>query len=446
MRDGRLEPGTVVPSSRALAADLQLSRGTVVEAYAQLVAEGYFVARMGSVTAVADAIASDRGNTSAQPKTPRPTAARVDLRPGLLDLGATFPRAEWQQAERAALRTAPDAAFDYGDPRGSVELRTALASYLSRARGVLTSPERLVICTGFAHGLDILTTALRALGVEAVAMEDPCLPAHRAIVARRQVRICSLPVDDDGADIEAVHDPDVRSAIVTPAHQYPTGATLSPRRRAQLVAWAQRVDGFIVEDDYDGEFRYDRQPVGALQGLDPNRVVYAGTASKTLAPGIRIGWLALPPALVPPVLDLIEHGGALPAALHQLAFAQMLETGQLDRHLRRLRIGYRARRDKIVAAIATAIPELEPTGIAAGLHVLVYLGTNTPESNVRAVADKHGIALAYLGSHWHDPVGQRQGVIIGYSKPSAPAFDEVVEDLVAVLRHAVNGAECPRES
>ena len=435
VHDGRLAPGTILPSSRALAADLQLSRGTVVDAFAQLVAEGYLVARPGSATAVADRAAGLPTRHADEPPTAR---VRLDLRPGLLDLASTFPRTEWMRAERAALRTAPDDSFDYGDPRGTAELRDALASYLGRVRGVVAAPEHIVICAGFAHGLAILAKAMHAMGIDTVAMEDPCLPAHRAIVRDQGLRIARLPVDAEGAHMATVDSRRAGAALVTPAHQYPTGVTLSPQRRMQLVAWAQQHDRFVIEDDYDGEFRYDRQPVGALQGLDRDRVVYVGTTSKTLAPGIRIGWLVLPPRLVEPVIESTRHGGAMPSALQQLALAHLLATGQLDRHLRRLRISYRSRRDRLIAALAQAVPELAPTGIAAGLHLLLSLtGTKTSENQVRAVAEKHGIELAYLASHWHQPDGRARGVVVGYSRPSTSSFDAAVRDLVGVLREAV---------
>jgi GntR family transcriptional regulator/MocR family aminotransferase len=424
VHDGRLAPGTILPSSRALAADLQLSRGTVVDAFTQLVAEGYLVARPGSVTAVAERAA---GLPTRHHEKPPATRVRLDLRPGLLDLASTFPRTAWLRAERAALRTAPDDTFDYGDPRGTAELRHALATYLGRARGVIAAPENIVICAGFGHGLAILAKALSAMGIDTVAMEDPCLPAHRAIVRDHGLRIAPLAVDAQGAHIATLDSQRAGAALVTPAHQYPTGVTM-----------AQQHDRFVIEDDYDGEFRYDRQPVGALQGLDRDRVIYAGTTSKTLAPGIRIGWLVLPPQLVEPVIESTRHGGATPPALQQLALAHLLATGQLDRHLRLLRISYRSRRDRLIAALAQAVPALEPTGIAAGLHLLLYLtATETSEVQVRAVAETHGIALAYLGSHWHQPDGRSQGVIVGYSRPSASLFDDVVRDLVGVLQHAV---------
>ncbi len=350
----------------------------------------------------------------------------------------SWPRGIWSHAQgrRPPSRTGQPASR--GDPRGTAELRDALATYLGRVRGVNAAPEHIVICAGFAHGLAILAKAMHAMGIDTVAMEDPCLPAHRAIVRDQGLRIAALPVDAQGAHMATANSQRAGAALVTPAHQYPTGVTLSPQRRMQLVAWAQQDDRFVIEDDYDGEFRYDRQPVGALQGLDRDRVVYAGTTSKTLAPGIRIGWLVLPPRLVEPVIESTRHGGAMPSALQQLALAHLLATGQLDRHLRRLRISYRSRRDRLIAALAQAVPALAPTGIAAGLHLLLYLtDTKTSEVRVRAVAEKHGIALAYMGSHWHQPDGRAHGVIVGYSRPSTSSFDDAVHDLAGVLREAV---------
>lgn len=434
VHDGRLAPGTVLPSSRALAHDLHLSRGTVVEAYAQLVAEGYVLTRPGAATIVAETAVASPAHQDSRERSPR---ARVDLRPGLLDLASTFPRAEWLRAERAVLRAAPDDAFDYGDPRGTSELRVALTTYLGRTRGVVTAPEHIVICAGFAHGLALLSRALRSLGADAIAMEDPCLPAHRAIVRDQELGVVAVAVDDHGAQVDVLEHASAQVAVVTPAHQYPTGVTLSPQRRTQLVKWAQHTGGVVIEDDYDGEFRYDRQPVGAVQGLDPDHVVYAGTTSKTLAPGVRVGWLVLPPRLVEPVVEANRHGGATPSALQQLVLAHLLSSGQLDRHLRRLRVGYRNRRDALVATLSDAVPSLRTTGIAAGLHLLLYLtNTATTEDEVRATAEKHGVALAYLGSHWHQPENHEQGIVVGYSRPSAAAFGDVVQDLVGILRHA----------
>jgi GntR family transcriptional regulator/MocR family aminotransferase len=435
IREGRLAPGSTLPSTRVLAGDLQLSRGTVVDAYAQLVAEGYLTARPGSVTAVAD----NAVPTPSQPAERPAPVARIDLRPGLLDLASTFPRAEWLRAERAVLRSAPDASFDYGDLRGAPELRTALAAYLGRARGVATTPERMVICAGFSHGLAMLLRTLRLAGVRRIGMEDPCLPAHRAIVADQGLEIAPIPVVADGISVDALEQSGADAVIVTPAHQYPTGFTMSSVRRIQLVQWAQRTRGLVIEDDYDGEFRYDRQPVGAVQGLDPEHIAYVGTTSKTLAPAVRIGWLALPPALVDPVITANQHGSAVPPALSQMTLAHLVDNGRLDRHLRRLRLNYRQRRDMLLHTLTEAAPTISITGIAAGLHVLADLSSaGTTEERVRSVAERHGIKLAYLTSHWHGPPATpMQGIVVGYARTPSPAFVDVINDLGGVLRAAL---------
>ncbi|HKA03424.1 MAG TPA: PLP-dependent aminotransferase family protein, partial [Acidimicrobiales bacterium] len=286
---GRLRPGTELPSSRSLAADLGVARGTVTDAFEQLVAEGWLVARRGAGTSVAWAAEqlrrprTDGREAGAEPE------PRFDFRPGTSDVSA-FPRHEWVAAVRRALRTAPDSALRYGDPRGIPAVREVLATYLARARGVRIEAEHVVIGSGFAQALTLLLGTFHDLGVAAVAMENPCIPAYPRSARRSGVGVVLMPVDDDGADpaLLARHD-DVGALFLTPAHQYPTGTTLAPGRRAAFTAWARARGGYIVEDDYDGEFRYDRQPVGALQGMDPARIVYTGTASKSLAPGLRLG-------------------------------------------------------------------------------------------------------------------------------------------------------------
>ena len=336
IRDGRLVAGDRLPSTRALAADLGLARGTVAEAYAQLTAEGFLTARPGAPTRVAFGIAV----TPPQPEIVSPAIPHFDLQPGTPDVSA-FPRAAYLRALRRALAAAPDSALGYHDLRGRPELRAALAAYLGRARGVLADPDRIVVCAGFNEALGLLAEVLAG----SLAMEDPCLHHHRAIVRAAGRRIVPMAVDEQGAQpVEA------DAALLTPAHQFPLGATLAPARRAAFVAWARERETVVIEDDYDGEFRYDRQPAGALQGLDPEHVVYAGTASKTLAPGLRLAWLVLPRALVEPVLEAKARAGGT-AVLEQLALAELIGSGAYDRHVRRMRTRYRRRRDALLALL-----------------------------------------------------------------------------------------------
>jgi GntR family transcriptional regulator/MocR family aminotransferase len=412
IRDGRLGAGARMPSSRALAGELGLARGTVVEAYSQLLAEGYLRARPGAVTEVADA-PGVRPRPGVEPTPPRLAA---DFRLGRPDLSA-FPRQEWLRGLRQALQVTPDAELGPPDPRGSARLRSVLADYLGRARGVVTAPELIVICSGFAQGLRLVCDALATSGGRAVALEDPCLPDHRATVAATGLDVVALAVDEAGARPDAVAAADTDAIVLTPAHQAPLGGTLARDRRAAFIHLAAQHDTYIIEDDYDGEFRYDRHPVGALQGLAPERVVYAGSASKSLAPGLRLGWLALPTALLEPVVEAKRRADRGSDVLTQLALAQLIETGLLDRHIRRMRLRYRRRRDALVATLAKCAPAMSLHGIAAGLHAVALLpsGAGVCEDDVLAAARERSIALTGLQPFWHR--AGAQGLVLGYGTP-----------------------------
>jgi GntR family transcriptional regulator/MocR family aminotransferase len=428
---GRLAPGTDLPSSRSLAADLALARGTVTAAFEQLVAEGWLVAHRGSGTSVAWARELRRlpiGRRGADAPEPR-----HDFRPGSSDV-STFPRHEWVAAIRRALRDAPDSALRYGDPRGIPAVRALLAGYLARARGVRTDADRIVIGTGFSQAATLLLGAFRDLGVRAIGMENPCIPNYLAAARRSGAEVVLMSVDRDGADpTAAVDDSGIGAVFLTPAHQYPTGTTLAPARRAAFTAWAGSARGYIVEDDYDGEFRYDRQPVGALQAMDPDRVVYTGTASKSLAPGLRLGWLALPPALLDPVVALKDLTDRQTSAVEQLALGELVSSGALDRHIRRSRLRYRRRRDELVRRLAV-VPAVEAQGIAAGLHAVLELpASGPPEADVVAHLAQRGVAVHALGRYWHRPGRRRRGLVVGYATPPAHAYPAAVAALTAGL-------------
>ncbi|GAA4995693.1 MocR-like pyridoxine biosynthesis transcription factor PdxR [Streptomyces siamensis] len=419
VREGRLAPGTRLPATRRLAAELGISRGTAKAAYDQLVAEGYLTARQGSGTEVAP-LPSD--GAAAAVRAPHARAPRFDLRPGSPDVG-TFPAAAWLRALRRAIATAPSLAYDYGDPRGRIELRTALSGYLGRARGVIAPPERIVITSGYVQGLALLT---RVLDGGTVAMEDPGLAFHREVVRKSGGTVVPLPVDERGARADAAAKAD--AVVVTPAHQYPTGVTLHPERRRALTDWARARDGLIVEDDYDGEFRYDRQPVGALQGMAPGQVVYLGTASKTLGPALRLGWMVLPPHLVDAVADIKLHSDHHTESIGQLALAEMIDSHAYDRHVRACRLRYRRRRDRLLDRLGT---RRSVRGIAAGLHALVEVDD---EAEVLARAAHEGLAIGHLGDHWHAPGADRpQGLVVGYGTPRERAYPEALEALGRVL-------------
>ncbi|MEV0217907.1 PLP-dependent aminotransferase family protein [Streptomyces sp. NPDC050704] len=457
VRGGRLAPGTRLPSSRSLAVDLGIARNTVADAYTALVAEGWLTARQGSGTQVAE-----RAVVAPATAAPRPRSARgpaYDLAPGTPDL-ASFPRTEWLKAARRALATAPHDALGYGDPRGRAELRTALAGYLARARGVRADPERIVICSGLSHGLMLLGAVLAERGVGSLAVESYGLDVHWGLAEQAGVRTVALPLDElgtctdeltargegeggsgtgnrhgSGSARESGDGPGgVRAVLLTPAHQFPMGVPLHPDRRAAVVDWARRTDGLILEDDYDGEFRYDRQPVGALQGLDPDRVVYLGTASKSLAPGLRLGWLVLPPDLAPAVTAAKGDVDWSCGALDQLTLAEFITSGAYDRHVRAARLRYRRRRDQLVAALAAHAPSVTATGIAAGLHAVLRLPPGTEQSVVRAAAWQ-GLALHGLTRYRHPAsvAPPSDALVVGYGTPSDSGWPGALEALCRVL-------------
>ncbi|MFE1455479.1 PLP-dependent aminotransferase family protein [Streptomyces sp. NPDC058735] len=428
VRSGRLAPGTRLPSSRALAADLGIARNTVADAYADLVAEGWLTARQGSGTRVAGRTVVPPSGTAPRPRARSRPA--YDLRPGSPDL-ASFPRAEWLRAARRALATAPYHALDYGDPRGRPELRSALAGYLSRARGVRADPERIVVCAGFAHGLRLLGTVLQSGGARTVAVESYGLDVHRGLLDAAGLDTVPLPFDRRGTDPGERAGAD--AVLLTPAHQFPMGVPLHRDRRAAVVDWARRTGGLVLEDDYDGEFRYDRQPVGALQGLDPDRVVYLGTASKSLAPGLRLAWMVLPPGLAARVADA-KGGVDTCGALDQLTLAEFLTSGAYDRHVRATRLRYRRRRDALVAAVTARAPEARVTGIAAGLHVLLRLPPGTERAVVQA-AHWQDLAVHGLTRYRHtDALAEPlDALVVGYGTPPDHAWAGALNALCAAL-------------
>ncbi|MGH2863755.1 MAG: PLP-dependent aminotransferase family protein [Solirubrobacteraceae bacterium] len=427
VRDGTLPAGSRLPSSRSLASDLEVSRRLVVDAYAQLLAEGYLVARRGGGTYVASAA------SAADPAPSRAHARplQFDFFPGAPDL-ASFPRALWSRALRDVLRSAPASAFAYPDARGAAELRAQLSAYLRRVRGVVAEPDSIVVCAGATQGLALLGRALVRTGARAIAVEDPCLPPHRAVLAYAGLEVRGVPVDEHGLDVDALVSLDVPAVLTTPAHQCPSGVVLSPRRRGTLVGWA-RAGGLVIEDDYDAEFRYDRAPLGALQGLAPEHVVYMGTTSKALAPGLRLGWLAVPGSLLGAVLEakLLDDLGS--ATIDQLALARLLETAAYDRHLRKLRRRNRARRDALIAAIARELPGAHVSGISAGLHALVRLPDAVDPDRLLVLAAERSVGVYPLSQHLIESPPDTDALVLGYGNLAEPAIEEGIRRLAAAL-------------
>jgi len=430
VREGTLAAGTRLPSSRALAGDLEVSRRLVVEAYAQLLAEGYLVSRSGAGTYVAATAGAS------EPATPKPPGRTLsfDFFPGAPDLGS-FPRSLWLRTMREVLSSTPDGAFAYPDARGAPELRRALAAYLRRVRGVVADTDSIVVCSGATQGLALLGRALAHRGASAIAVEDPSLPPHRAVLAYAGLEVRGVPVDEDGLEVQALSAPAV---LTTPAHQCPTGVVLSPARRAALVDWA-RAGGLVIEDDYDAEFRYDRAPLGALQGLAPDCVVYLGTASKTLAPGLRLGWLVLPPSLVGSVVEakLLDDLGS--PTIEQLVLARLIDTAAYDRHLRKARRRNRDRRDALIAAGARRLAGARISGISAGLHALVRLPWAVDAQRLLERAAERSVGVYPLNLHMMEPARATDALVLGYAGLSEPAIEEGIRRLAEVLN------ELPKE-
>jgi GntR family transcriptional regulator / MocR family aminotransferase len=426
VRSGRLAAGTRLPASRTLARDLEVSRGVVVDAYTQLAAEGYLVARHGAPTRVSEAAARPATAGRAPPEERPP---RFDFRPGGPDVWL-FPRAAWSASIRRGLRDAPQARLDYGDPRGAPELRRALASYLGRVRGVVCDPGSVIVTSGMAQGMALVGRTVVGGGGRRVGVEDPGSGPGRAQLAATGLEPRPVPVDEQGLRADALVAEDVNLVLTTPAHQFPTGVVLAPERRAALLDWAG-AGGLVFEDDYDAEYRYDRPPVGAVQGLSPERVVHAGSVSKTLAPALRLGWLVVPERLIGEVARAKAEDDLGTPIIEQLALADFLERGELDRHLRRTRLVYRRRRDALVAALRRHLREVRPSGVAAGLHLVAHLPAGHDEAAVLEAARARGLDLQGLTQHRLVP--GPPALLLGYGRIVEPAIEPGVRELAAAI-------------
>ncbi|MFJ2883193.1 PLP-dependent aminotransferase family protein [Streptomyces sp. NPDC086796] len=433
VRSGRLVPGTRLPSSRALAADLRVSRGLVTEAYEQLTAEGYLRSGRGAGTWVSESVRAPV--PGARDLAPRAAGVRVDFRPGTPDL-SLFPRGAWAAAYRSVLGRLPHGALGYPDPRGLPALRDALAALLSRRRGVVADPERLVVCSGVAQATTLLGFVLHGRGLRTVGVEDPGSPEHSALFASAGITTLGLPLDADGLAVKPLVRSGVRAAVTTPAHQFPTGIAYSAARRSRLLDWARAVDGLVVEDDYDGDFRYDRAPVGALQGLDPERVAYTGSVSKSLAPGLRLGWLLAPAAMTDEIVDRKRTMDLGNPTVDQAVLADFITRGGYDRQLRRCQRAYRERRDTLTSMLAEHFPGTEVSGIAAGLHIIAALPERYgPEPVFLARAAGAGVALRPLGACGTAPREDRAvRLVLGYAHLTPSDIENGVRLLAAAQR------------
>lgn len=430
IRSGRLEPGTRLPSYRALANDLALARNTVADTYGELVSEGWLSARQGSGTTVAHRPTPVQAGSATVRHEDRP---RFDLRPGRPDATA-FPRSAWLASTKRAINRAPSDAFGPGDPRGRIELRRALAEYLARTRGVHTDPRRIVICSGFSQAISLLVDSVVA---SPVAVESYGLPFHRATLERHEPTT-PLPIDENGCVTDELATISASTLLLTPSHQFPMGAALQSERRIEAIRWARARNGLVIEDDYDGEFRYDRAPIGAMQGLDPDHVLYVGSVSKSLSPSLRLGWMVVPESRLTTLLDTKGERESTVSTVEQLTLADFVASGSYDRHVRTMRACYRRRRDMLVDTLSDRVPHLDITGIAAGLQAVLTLPAGT-EHSVVASASEAGLAIEGLSTYRHPRAADspRDGLVVGYAAPTEHAYATTIDALATVLsRHS----------
>jgi len=431
IRRGLLKGGARLPSTRSLAGDLGVSRPVVVDAYDQLAAEGYLHTRRGARPLVAD-VASAAENAEQDQGENSPI--RHDLRPALPDL-TMFPRKMWLRAFRRAIEQMPASAFGYDGRHGTRDLRRVLADYLGRVRGVIADADRIVITSGFAEARALVSLVLRARGIRRLGVEDPSYSAWQS-VDQAGLRRVPVPVDDEGLTVDQLDALGVQAVFVTPAHQFPTGAVLAKERRRNLADWLSAHDTFAFEDDYDAEFRYDHQPVGALQGLTPERVIYAGTVSKTLAPGLRLGWLVIPRELVDAVkAEQLRWNEGSPR-IDQNALATFMATGDYDRHLRSMRRIYRRRRDVLMQAIVEFLPMAVPAGIAAGLHVPLRLPSSIDEAKVCDAVARRGVAIEGIRKYRISGPGAPV-LLLGYGSASESSLRAAIRIIADAIGQAV---------
>lgn len=429
IRSGRLVRDTVLPASRSLAQDLDVSRGVVVSAYEQLVAEGFLIARQGSATKVAE-VEPVPGRPAPRP-VPAGAGIEYDMTIGTPDL-SQFPRQQWLAAMRDVLRVESHEMLGYAEPGGVLALRVELSRYLRRVRAADVSPEQLVIVGGVAQGLHLTLRTLAAGRRFDLAVEDPHSVRSFSLIEASGATRIPVPVDEEGIDVEALGRTSARAVLVTPAHQYPTGVAMSPRRRAALIAWASDVDGYVLEDDYDAEFRYDRDPVGCLQALCPERVLLLGSVSKSLAPALRLGWLVGPPRIADPVRHARTVTDLGSPVLEQHALARFVATGGYDRHIRRMRRSYRSRRDTMIRALSRWLPEATVHGVAAGIQLYAELPAGCDESRIIREAARHGVAVDGISATRVSSLGP-PGLLLSFARLPEHRIDPAIQILAAAI-------------
>ncbi|MEA2190560.1 MAG: GntR family transcriptional regulator / MocR family aminotransferase [Solirubrobacteraceae bacterium] len=430
---GRLADGTRLPPSRVLAQQLGVSRGVVVAAYEQLTLAGYLVARTGVGTVVTSGeIVSEADIGFVPAYLPTPREPRWNMHPTWPDVSA-FPRADWLAAVQRVLARMPSEAWGYGDPRGAPELREALARRIARTRACQAAPECIVVTNGSRQAHHLVLRLLAERGARRVAVEDPGWVMQRLSTADAGMEAVPVAIDELGMRVQDLAALDVQAAIVTPAHQFPTGVTLAPSRRAALLDWAHDVGAVVVEDDYDADFRYDGEPLAALQSIDPERVITIGSLSKTFAPALRIGWILAPRELAAAAARLKERMDNGSALLEQLVVADLETSGRLDRHMRRMARSYATRRATLAGALARELPDVRVRGIAAGLHAVVELTADVEEQAVVDAARSRGIALEGVCAYRVDSAPPPAMLALGFANVAEPAIGRAIATLAEAI-------------
>jgi GntR family transcriptional regulator/MocR family aminotransferase len=462
--DGRLPVGSTLPASRVLAGELTVSRGVVTEAYRRLAEEGHVAGRGRAGTRVVAApVGVAQVGVAQVGVTPVEVAARpghglspdagifdalrampcrVDLSPGLPDLAA-FPRSAWLRAERAVLTDLAPASFGYGDPRGAAAFRGAVASWLARNRAIRATPAEVIITAGVAQGLALLARSLRQAGVSEIAVEDPGSLGARQQLQSWGMTTPPVSVDDLGIRISDLRASGAAAVMISPAHQFPMGVVLDGARRRELGQWAMD-GGLIIEDDYDAEHRYDRPPVPALRAALPDQVCYAGSVSKLLAPALRVGWLVVPPAMHDLVVAAKRDADLGNAVLPQLVLAELMASGDLERHHRLLRKRHVRRRDAMIAAVREHLPQARVHGAAAGLHLTLTFGHQMPglsDADLAAAALERGVKTHPLS--WHAQLPAPPGLVLGYASSTPAQIADGVAVIAGLLRGRRRGRPVP---
>lgn len=427
VRTGRIPPGSTLPSSRVLARDLGISRGVVTEAYAQLTAEGFLSSRPGAGTTVAFRGLAAVGRTAPPQPAPALDSGTIDLRPGHPDL-SSFPRQQWAAAVSETLRILPASALGYTEPWGAMALREQLSEYLDRVRGAMTEPESIVVVTGATQAISLLARVLRRRGERRIAVEDPSNAIQRRLLHDVGLEVVDVPIDSQGLSVGALAASSAKAVICTPAHQYPTGVILSASRREQLCRWADDVDGLIIEDDYDSEFRYGRAAVGCLQGLLPDHVALVGSVSKSLAPALRLGWVAAPSSVLSELRLEKSHADFGSCFLEQHVLAHFIASSAYDRNLRLLRRRYSERRQWLVEDLARQLPSWRVMGAAGGLHVVVQVPDEVSEDHLVTAAAAEGVAVigisGMVGVHAHGPA-----IVLSFARATRDLLEQAVSRL-----------------